>query len=461
MLTPDCEKIWTNNLIGGTSNINDITVHNEFIYLTGYFKGTISIGSINLISEGDKDIFIAKCDTAGNLEWAIQEGGDHEDHGNSIKINSESEIIITGGFRDTLFLGNYTLISKGATDIFLIKYKSEGDMIWAKSAGGNINDQGMSADIDSDNNIYIAGMFFDTAYFDNSFIVASSSALEAYVAKYSNDGDLFWVKSYGHPYTDYFYSIVIGSNDDFYIGGFFHDASFNGPISRNCIAKFDSDGNNLWSVGRGISVYGVDVDENNNVYATGYAFGTVNIGNYIFYTDSTYFQGEWGYDADIVIFKLDQQGELKSIAHVDDFSPTFADQYGKSIMVYDTNNIYASGIFDGCGVFTGLDTLCQVGSFIGKLIFNDLGASVNFEPSSDFISVFPNPTKEFLIIRVSENIPLNLDIHIYNLFGQNILSQSLSKYCQTINLSDLRSGIYILIISNNNYSSEYKIIIEK
>src|SRR6266481_5611748 len=51
------------------------------VLVTGYFTGTSSIGTTNLVSSGSEDIFVAKYDSGGNFLWARQAGGSGDDYG--------------------------------------------------------------------------------------------------------------------------------------------------------------------------------------------------------------------------------------------------------------------------------------------------------------------------------------------------------------------------------------------
>ncbi len=76
------------------------------IYTIGWFGGTIDFdpgaGITNLVSSGHSDIFIQKLDSAGNLLWVKQMGGNGIDYGLSISIDAKGNIYTTGDFTDTV-----------------------------------------------------------------------------------------------------------------------------------------------------------------------------------------------------------------------------------------------------------------------------------------------------------------------------------------------------------------------
>ena len=72
-------------------------------YVTGYFQGTANFnpsGAANLTSHGGQDIFLAKYNTSGNYLWAINMGGTGNDVGWSVAVDA-SGVCITGEFQGT------------------------------------------------------------------------------------------------------------------------------------------------------------------------------------------------------------------------------------------------------------------------------------------------------------------------------------------------------------------------
>ena len=91
-------------------------------YITGDFNGTASFGATNLTSSGNDDTFVAKLNTSGEWQWAVQAGGSLADQGNSIAVDSSGNCYITGYFNETASFGATNLTSFGGNDIFVAKY---------------------------------------------------------------------------------------------------------------------------------------------------------------------------------------------------------------------------------------------------------------------------------------------------------------------------------------------------
>ena len=65
--------------------------------------------------------------------------------------------------------------------------------------------------------------------------------------------------------------------------------------------------------------------------------------------------------------------------------------------------------------------------------------------------VFPNPTKEQIVVEINNNLSNNDFIEIYDIYGKLIESVSLKSNNKTfISVSNLNTGIYLYRIKNND-----------
>ncbi|MFH1675379.1 MAG: hypothetical protein ABIC40_00035, partial [bacterium] len=157
------------------------TLSDNSIVMTGIFSETAIFGKDEpnetpLISAGSYDIFIARYNPDGSLEWAKCAGGVNYDYGFEITTLSDNSTIVTGYFGWTATFGkdesNQTqLDSAGGPDIFIARYNPNGSLVWAKCAGGTsyvpdyITDTGQRITTLSDNSIVVTGYFMGTATF--------------------------------------------------------------------------------------------------------------------------------------------------------------------------------------------------------------------------------------------------------------------------------------------------------
>ena len=90
---------------------------------------------------------------------------------------------------------------------------------------------------------------------------------------------------------------------------------------------------------------------------------------------------------------------------------------------------------------------------VRTITFDDINTAVENVISQSSISVYPNPTADMLII---EGVSSKEEIGIYSVNGTKVLSVQSQEGINTINVSGLPNGVYLL-----KYSSEtFKLIKE-
>jgi hypothetical protein len=112
---------------------------------------------------------------------------------------------VAGTFSGTIDLdptdGVTNLISKGGTDVFVAKYGSAGQLVWAKSLGGTANDSVADITFDGAGNVYTAGTFQGAVDFNPdpnaSAIVTAAQGGSGYVWKLDYYGNLFLARTIG------------------------------------------------------------------------------------------------------------------------------------------------------------------------------------------------------------------------------------------------------------------------
>jgi len=87
------------------------------------------------------------------------------------------------------------------------------------------------------------------------------------------------------------------------------------------------------------------------------------------------------------------------------------------------------------------------------------------ESTSGNISIYPNPATDVVYISLNEETDDNMIVNIYNLFGDNVYTETLKtikgKNTFAINSSNFKQGIYSIIIDHSRYSKSEKLLISK
>jgi uncharacterized protein (DUF2249 family) len=336
------------------------------VYTVGYFSDTADFdpslsGVHNLIANGDRDVFVSKLDSSGNFVWAIQLGGIDGDEGYAITADHSGHIYVSGNFVGTVDFdpgsGVTALTAVGAADAFVAKFSTEGQFVWAKTAGGKFYDFGYSVAVDKLKNVYLKGTYSDTADFDPGAGIyeLTSSSTATFVLKLNEAGDFVWARQIkGAINSSIGKSLVTDACGDLYMTGTFTGtvdfdpgaATYNlvktGMGGDGFVTKWNSLGDLVWAKsigGAAAELYPVAItlDATNNVYTTGFFNGFADFdpdnGTVTYYTAG---------GNDIYISKLDASGSFVWAGQIGGLSY----EYPGDISADDYQNIYISGYYE-------------------------------------------------------------------------------------------------------------------
>lgn len=143
-----------------------------------------------------------------NFQWAARAGTANADSGSDVAVSGTGTSYATGFFQSAnADFAGVTLTNQGVSDIFIAKYDSAGNVLWARSAGGNGNDAGYGVAIDAigvdaNTNCYVTG-FFGSANADfGAFVLSTFGSSDIFVTKYDPAGAVAWVRQAGGTASD-------------------------------------------------------------------------------------------------------------------------------------------------------------------------------------------------------------------------------------------------------------------
>ncbi len=92
---------------------------------------------------------------------------------------------------------------------------------------------------------------------------------------------------------------------------------------------------------------------------------------------------------------------------------------------------------------------------------SSVGIKELYSNFSNYVYVYPNPASDILHINVTKLTPQNLNCEIYNTNGQLVKTISQLDFQNTVNLSDLANGLYVVKIYNSEVNAVKKITIAR
>ncbi len=283
-------------------------------------------------------------------EWANVLFGYDYDNIEGLYVENNGNIYITGEFQSTIDFDpsaqNYELTSNVSNDIFIAKYTSSGDFIWAKQLSGTSNEESVYISGDISGNIYITGTYEGTLDFDPATGISehtSNGGEDLFLAKYDCNGNFLWANSFGNSALQRSSKLIIDDNDNVIFTGFFVgtidfdpgsgieeltsiDVGMGG--SDIFLAKYDSNGDFIW-VNSYADItneqsFDLCLDNSGNIIMTGY------------WCDNLFTK-------QFFIYRIDSNG-----SPVDGFMiPCDIESVGYSITTDVSNNFYVTGIYQG------------------------------------------------------------------------------------------------------------------
>jgi hypothetical protein len=282
------------------------------VYITGYYKsaeigfGTDTLTNTDFTTNNTSDFFLVKYDPNGTVLLAKDGGGLNSEVSCSVAVSTSGDVFITGYFNSYSMLIGTTTITNANTsnytnDIFLVKYTTGGNLLWARSVGTTSWDEAYAVAVDANGNSYITGVFNGATLTFGSTVLTNAGSIGTYdlfLAKFDISGNAVWAIRAGASEDEYALSVAVNASGNSYLAG-----SFSSPtitfgsttltqvgLEDIFIAKFDINGNAVWAKSAGGDGYddanSVNVNSSGSIiYLAGYfcspaiAFGTDSLHN--------------------------------------------------------------------------------------------------------------------------------------------------------------------------------------
>jgi len=405
-------------------------------YLTGYYRASITFDTINFAVSNNLStiFFLAKYSSEGKIIWAKSAGTNSYQSGNSIAIDNENNIYVTGYFDNyTITFDDIVLTNTkpGYSNIFLVKFNSSGKAVWAKNVTGVGNCSGEAVTTDKEGNIYLAGNYDGKNLTIGSVTLTNTVSngfnSDIYIAKFNSSGDVLWVKGAGSNSIDEAKKIAIDTNGSIYLSGVFQGASLNfndTTITNNTygkseifLAKYNNNGNIIWvknAIGsKSEFLNGLYVDPNNNVYIAGdfnsptLIFDSISITN----TGSYY---------DLFISKYDTNGKILWVKRAGRYNDVSA----SGLQGDSEGNIYITGWFSDNSISFGANSLTN------DSFSNDIFV-VKFDSAGNDIWVISPTVSAQVIYTAGISIDSNNSCYITGQFNKSIVFKNSSVYNNT------------------------------
>jgi|GEM_PF-1407407 len=334
-------------------------------FVVGYFTGTATFGTNQLVSAGQRDGFLAKHNPAGALLWVRRMGGAGFDTVNAVAVDPSGNCYLTGAFENVASFGTNALTNANASsfsDGFVAKFDAGGTNVWVRAVGTrDLHDTGHAVALDGAGNVFVAGQSPLTNF--NATVLANHG--RAFVAKFNNAGAPQWArKAGGGPGAafDLATGVAADTAGNVYVAGVFAgtDANFDGGLTLAnrggtdaFLARYDGAGAAQWvqQIGGVLDdrANGVAVDSAGNAYVVGEFAGTTQLPGVSLSTGVS--------DQNAFIARFDATGALNWARQAGGTLPDSA----RAVTVDAGDRVFVAGYFSGAATF-GSETIVSVGN---------------------------------------------------------------------------------------------------
>lgn len=362
---------WNNGVYSGVDEYaNDIAIDTTTgnVVVAGIFNSDLSAfygpGFFAAFGGG----FVARYDANGNVLWAFPVGNNQDDGCSGVTIDSAGNIYVTGfvqnvaDVKGTLAGAPVYVSSAGGKDMFIAKYNSAGQLLWARSGGGMADDEGYAVAV-SPAGVFVTGYYQGAAAFGAFSITGSMMNSAVYVAGYDGvTGNELWVTTAGDAGTDAYGRGICADNNAVFVTGDFVGSTLDVTDSSGAVITLASAGATLndifvWSLRGGMNNWvqavqspGMDMGHDvaqlgNNIYIGG---ATGPNASFPSYSGNPVNPGANGLDMFVA-----QLQKTTGNANWVQFATGPSNQDAMSLTVTKRNRVYAAGYLFSSMLFPG------------------------------------------------------------------------------------------------------------
>ncbi|MFH2111222.1 MAG: CARDB domain-containing protein [Candidatus Bathyarchaeota archaeon] len=188
--------------------------------------GFIIVGYVELWTRDDRELYMVKTDSMGDIEWSQVYGDVKDDDAYDVVQTSDGGYLVAGGTKS---------YGAGLTDLWVMRTDGQGELLWEKILGGAKDDVAYSITSLAGGDYLLAG---STASY-------GSGSSDVWVLKINDEGEVLWNITLGGPKNDIGREIITTADDGFIIVG--DTSSYGAGWSDVWLIKMNADGSVSWN----------------------------------------------------------------------------------------------------------------------------------------------------------------------------------------------------------------------
>lgn len=474
--------------------------------VTGYTWG---------FGNGGIDVYLIRADSNGNTLWTKTYGGTSDDVGYSVEQTADGGFIVSG-FTESFGNGN--------RDVYLIRTDANGNMLWTKTFGGTLDEEGYSVrqtngggfivtgytdsfggsfyqvylvNTDANGNILWTSTYGDGNGYsvqqtsDGGFIATGYTGNVVYLIRTDATGNQLWTKTFGGPtWVNAEGNMVKQTSDGgFIIVGYRDTVTVPNYIDHVDVylIRTDANGNALWAKtfgGLG-NEFGYSVEEVNDggfvVAGRTWSFGFGGWDVYLFKTDangSNLWSKTFGGTSDDFCYSAQQtsDGGYVLTGFTENFGSGLTDVYliktdsnGNSycnetspntIVVIPVTTVSAGSTQTNVSTIVTSPATIVSTGGVESSLCSNAGIGTDYSINAD-LNIYPNPVQNKFYLETTSKNKDEIEINLVDVYGTQAIENVKSNNQLTqITVSGLSDGIYFVRVKTEQGTATKKIIIQ-
>lgn len=409
--TTSGQKVWMQHFGAVPENDTDYCVSfannldldaTNNIYIAASYYRRLTIGGETLVpstSLGRGNAVITKLSPQGEVLWAHQANSSYFSRGYTVSVDQSGNCYFGGDYNETLTCNDATYnASVDWENTFLMKYSTEGQFIWSKGFIGTEQNVTAASTVASNGHLLTVGSYLRGITVAGQTFTTPQQGYDCYVASWSPNGSLDWLKPFTGDGYQYIRDIELDSIGNIIVGGYCHNGisippmSLSGRSTNAWMAKLSPSGEPT-----GLEI----IPTLGNVDAMNFIIHDNSILVIGMYQDSTYFNNTTLYSDYLDCFMLDFNfssgfasisGQVRDLANNHPLSDAEV-KVGDTVFYTDANGNYSGLVPPGDRPFT-----CRKSGYesfsIGSVSFT-IGGIVSQDVTLETFDSFNAPPSNF------------------------------------------------------------------
>jgi hypothetical protein len=190
------------------------------VYLAGNFSGSATFGS-RTITAANNDAFLVALDGTGEAKWTRKIGAAGDQAIADVAAGPGNGVAVVGTFGSAFELEGITFSPGGSIDGWVARYAPDGQLAWVTQIGGTGQESVSGVAFTSDGNLVVVGGFDQTLHIED-FDLPSAGGYDGFVALLSGvTGGPIGVAVFGTPAVEGVRAVAVAADDSILITGTF------------------------------------------------------------------------------------------------------------------------------------------------------------------------------------------------------------------------------------------------